>query len=388
MDNNVEQLIDMVCEKISKYLVPKRIATAKRRMAGVLAEQPVDYLPMVVITKTVASVEQLPEFDWAQQWHDPAKSLYMQLKNNILPCIVGGGDFVPAVRADTGVINCMSLFGVKFDVPSHTKPVVTEYLSKDEILCANIPDEISSLGIMPHMIRHMEYHKAALQRRGLAEHILLGHCDLQGPFDIAAMVRGHDIFTDMYEDPDFVHHLMRLSTSAYIAVAKLCKKISGEPLNHGISDGIYMENGVGRICGDSDILVSKDMHQQFIAPYHAHVLDAFGGGWLHYCGGRKGFNRAEGLHLHESYAALPKLRGLNWTTGRDWVAEMRRLKGLGVVYIGWMPRDEGQSLEDYFRMVLSPYDTKGGFVFGWPELTAVEVDLAMDVWHTIQDKYL
>jgi hypothetical protein len=50
-----------------------------------------------------------------------------------------------------------------------------------------------------------------------------------------------------------------------------------------------------------------------------------------------------------------------------------------------VPRDEGQSLENYFRMVLSPYDARDSFVFGWPEVAPSEVDSAIDVWHSVQD---
>ncbi|MHB9071772.1 MAG: uroporphyrinogen decarboxylase family protein [Sedimentisphaerales bacterium] len=382
----MEQLLDKIFCIVHRYIDVNSIRHAKYRISQVLAGNAVDYLPMAVISKQVPEIKALPDFNWSQQWHDPAKSLYMQLKNNILPALAGGGDFVPAVRADTGAINCASVFGVKYTVPEHTKPVVTEYLPYERIMQFEMPKDISSLGVLPKMLEHVEYHKQALMKSGLSEHILIGHCDLQGPFDIAAMVRGHDIFTDFYEAPDFVHHIMKICTKVFVTVAKLHSNLICSKTQFGISDGIYMENGFGRICADTDILVSPQLHEDFIFPYLQEALNALGGGWLHYCGGLPGYNRPEGLHLHSIFMKLKMLRALNWTTAKDWTREMKLLHDCNMPYIGYVARADGQSLYEYFRMVLSPYTARKGFVFVWPKLEQYEMDYAMDVWYKIQDE--
>lgn len=176
----------------------------------------------------------------------------------------------------------------------------------------------------------------------------------------------------------------------YIAVSMFCKRINGEAPDAGNAVGVWMENGGVRMCGDSDILISAARHGEFVQPYQRRVLEAFGGGWLHYCGGMPGFSRAEGLHLHDVYSRNEHIRGLNWTTAGDWVGEMKRLKGLGLVHIGTLPRDGGEPLADYFRRALGPYDGPAGMVSGmiWqgPWLKAEEVDGAMDAWHRVQEE--
>ena len=141
------------------------------------------------------------------------------------------------------------------------------------------------------------------------------HCDIQGPFDIACQALGPTIFTEIYDDPEFVHHLMNEATRAYIAVAQLCKTLQGEGETWGNASGFWMKQGGVRVCDDSGILLSRACFEEFVFPYHAKALAPFGGGWLHYCGGVPGGGRAEGVHLHDMYCRIPGLRGLNSLRG-------------------------------------------------------------------------
>ena len=386
MSDDVKSLVDRVCDLLVERIDAGRIQTARRRHADMLAGRESDYIP-IIFGRAVPETSDLPNFNWAEQWYDPAKSLYMQLKDNVLPFVAADGDAVPGVRADTGVINCMTIFGAEYVVPEHTKPVVCRYVPKETLREFQVPDDVSRLGIMPTMVAHMEHHKAALAERGLGELVNVYHCDQQGPFDIAAQSRGHDIFVDLYDDPEFVHTLMRKAVRIYIAVTKLCKRINGEPPDGGNAVGYWSETGGVRMCGDSDILVSREHFREFIQPYGQEAFRAFGGGWMHYCGGWPGAGRSEGLHLHDLYAEIEGLRGLNWTTARDWIAEMRRLADLGLVHLGGVLRTDGESLEDYFRKALSPYETRSGMIFIYPELKDGEADACMEVWHRLQEEH-
>jgi hypothetical protein len=370
-----------VCDLVRARIDARRLADAKRRQADMFALRPSDYLP-ILFARPVAEATDLPNFDWAERFHDPDKSLYMQLKDDVLPRVAGGGDFVPAVRADTGVINCMTIFGAGYDVPAHTRPIITRYVPKEALAAFEVPADISGLGTLPRVVEHSGHHCATLRQGGLWDAVRLNHCDQQGPWDIAAQSRGHDIFMDLYDDPAFVHMLMKKCVKLYVAVSRLCKTFDPSP----IAVGYWMSNGQVRMCGDSDILISAEQHREFAAPYAQEALRAMGGGWFHYCGGMPGFKRREGLHLHEIYAGIDGLRGLNWTTAGDWVGEMRRLRGLGLCNAGTLPRGQGEPLTDYFRRALSPYTERTGFIFDNPELRPDEFDAAIDTWRRVQDE--
>ena len=385
MGEDANGLLDRVCGLIAERIDPERIERAKRRQAAMFAWRESDAMP-ILLGRAVPEAADLPGFDWAARWHDPGKSLYMQLKDDVLPKVAAGGDSVPAVRANLGVINCMTVFGAEYDVPAHTLPAITRYVAKETLREFEVPEDVSGLGTMPRVVEHMEHHRAALAARGLGDAVRVIHCDQQGPFDIAAQARGHDIFTDLYDDPAFVHGLMRKCTEVYVAVSRLCKGIDGSPLAGGAGSALWMENGAVRMCGDSDILISAAQHREFVAPYEQDALDAMGGGWLHYCGGMPGFRRREGLHLHEVYAGIEGLRGLNWTTAGDWLGEMKRLRALGVVHVGSLPRGEGETVETYFRRMLEPYESRTGLILDGPWIGPEEADGAVETWRRVQDE--
>ena len=385
MAQDVKSLLDRVCEMVARRIDAARIAAAKRRQADMFARRPSDSIP-IIFGMTVPEAEALPDFPYGQQWHDPAKSLYMQLKGDVLPRLAAGCDVVPAVRADTGVINCMTVFGCEHNVPERDRPAITRYATKEALAGFEAPADVSGLGCLPQVVEHMEHHVSVLRAQGLWDAVRLTHCDQQGPWDIAAQVRGHDIFLDVYEDPPFVHRLMKKCTDVYVAVSRLCKSFDPSPAAGGAGGALWMANGTVRMCGDSDILISAVQHREFVAPYEQEAFRAMGGGWLHYCGGMPGFKRREGLHLHEIYAGIDGLRGLNWTTAGDWLGQMRRLRELGLCHVGYLPRADGEPLADYFRRVLSPYPTRTGLILDGPSVRPEEAGGAVDLWLKVQDE--
>lgn len=390
MSTDVESLLDRLCELLAARLDGERIAAAKRRHADVLAGRETDYLPILFEAPVPAEADDWPDFDWHEQFHEPPKSLFMQLKTMVLPRACAACDYLPGVRADLGTINCQTVLGARWRVTGANRSVITDYVPKEQLAARQAPQDVSGLGVIPRVVEHMEHHVDALRKRGLDGLVGIYHCDQQGPFDIAAMARGHEIFLDLYEDADFVHHLMGLCTDVYVAVTKLCKRIAGEAVGGpGNAVGLWMEAGAVRMCGDSDILVGADAYREFIQPYDQRAFEAFGGGWYHYCGGWTGTGRAEGLHLHEPLAEIPGVAGLNWTTAGDWLGEMKRLRELGLVHIGTLPRQPPETLEDYFRRALSVYTARSGLILGgmWqpPVLRAGEHRIALEMWHRVQD---
>lgn len=378
-----QECLSRMCELWRQAVDADRVRRTQRRHAAAFAFAETDYVPLR-FGAAVTDLNDWPEYDWAEQFHDPVKSLYMQMRG-LLGFVRSGCDQLPSVRPDMGVVNCMSVMGAGYVVPEHTKPVVNAYVPKEQLAAFEVPEDISGLGTLPRVREHMEHHLSALAEKGLGGLVHVHHCDQQGPFDIAAQARGHEIFIDLYEDPDFVHGLMRKSTEVYVAVSKFCKSINGEPLNAGSACGFWMENGGLRMCADSDVLISPELWEQFVLPYQIQAFEPFGGGWVHYCGGVEGFKRPEGLHLHDLMARNPYVRALNWTTAHDWLAEMAKLFELGIAHQGGLPRRKDEDLESYFRRVFSAYPRPTGLLFDARSVAPEEEPVAMDVWHRVQD---
>lgn len=385
----VRSLLDRACDLLARHIDGPTVAEARGRHAAVLEGRSCDYLP-IVFARPVRESAHWRAFSWAERFHDPDKSLYMQIKDILLPRVAAGGDYVPGVRADLGTINCQTVLGAKYLVPEHTRTVISEYVPKAELAAWEAPDDVSSLGTMPRVIEHMAHHRSVLAAWGLDDLVDVYHCDQQGPFDIAAMTRGHEIFLDLYEDEAFVHGLMDKCTQVYVAVSKLCRQITGQGEGGANAAGIWLEGGGVRMCGDSDILVSAEQFRRFIQPYHQRAFDALGGGWLHYCGGWPRTGRSEGVHLHEAYAEIDGLGGLNWSTAGDWIEEMRRLPALGLAHIGTVPRGPGEPLAAYFRRVLGACDGRRGLIFtpAWEaqQLSSEAPEAVVETWRSAQDE--
>lgn len=386
MSRDAKALLKQVLDLAAEHIDPARVAEAKRRQGDTFAWREGDYLPLF-FRGDLAVLKALPDFDWAEQFDDPAASLYMQLKEKPLTWGASGCDWVPTVRADTGVINGPTVLGAAWDVPAHTKPVVSGRVSREDLDAFEVPDDISHLGVIPRMIEHTQHHLAALAEAGLDDRIGVRHCDIQGPFDIAAQARGHDnIFLDMYTDVEFFHGLMEKSLVIFIKLARLSKQLVGDPLDSGYANEFWMAAGSVRLCDDSGILVSAEMYAELLAPYVQRALEPFGGGWIHYCGGVSDGNRPEGLHLHEVYCSIARMRGLQFTTAADLQAEVSRLIDKKVNYLGGLPRGDGEPLEDYFRRALRPcIDGRRGMLLG-AVLREGETAAALDTWHRVQDE--
>ena len=383
MSGESQSRLKRVLDLAGQTLDAGRIATAKRRHADMFAWRPSDYVP-IVFGRDDERLDGLGDFDWAEQFRDPAASLYMQMRDVVVQAR-SGSDAVPTVRADTGVINGPSVLGAPFTAPAHTKPVCTGHVPKADLEAFEVPEDISALGVMPTMIEHTQHHLSVLREAGLGELVGVRHCDTQGPFDIAAQARGHDdLFLDFYVDGDFVHRLMGKCTEIYRKLNVLSKGLAGDPLQAGHANEYWMANGSARLCDDSGILISPELFAEFCTPYVAAAFEPFGGGWIHYCGGVPDGNRPEGLHLHEIYCAIPNMRGLQFTTGKDWAAEIGKVVARKVVYLGGLPRQDGESLEDYFRRVLALCDGRRGMIFS-PDLRPEEKPAAMETWHRLQD---
>jgi hypothetical protein len=375
-----------VLEIAADVLDGDRIAVARRRQADMLGWRDSDYIP-VVYGGRCEELADAPDFDWAEQFADPSASLYMQLKDVVIAAS-GDGDYVPTVRADTGVVNGPSVLGAPCAVPAHTKPVCNGHVPKEQLAEFEAPEDISHLGVIPTMVEHTEHHLAALTSTGLAELVPVRHCDTQGPFDIAAQARGHDeLFLDMYVDPDFVHDLMAKSLDIYVKMNLLCKSMAGHPVDSGPANTYWMDPGSVRLCDDSGILISAEMYEQFCADYVRRAYEPFGGGHLHYCGGVPEGGRPEGLHLHEVYCSIDGLRGLNFTTGGDWPVEVKKVMDRRVAYIGGLPRGEDEPLEEYFRRVLSLCPGRKGMILHSSPRPG-EQDRFLDTWHAVQDEVL
>ena len=205
------------------------------------------------------------------------------------------------VRSDYGTSILPSLFGVRLfimerdldtlptSVPLHDLDAIRRLIDR------GVPDLHQSLGA-----RTFEMGKrfAAIKERypRIGKYVQVYHPDLQGAMDVCEVIWGSRLFADVIEYPDLVKSFLDLVCGTYIAFLREWHGIVPAPMDgYGFHWGLFHK---GRIMlrTDSAMNFSPKMFDEFIRPYEQRLLDAFGGGGIHFCG--------RGDHYIESMSAM------------------------------------------------------------------------------------
>jgi hypothetical protein len=133
--------------------------------------------------------------------------------------------------------------------------------------------------------------------------VRLYHPDLQGPMDVAELLWGSALFTDVYDEPDLVRALLGRITETYERF--MDEWLRRFPVRDGLSaHWALMHRGAIMVRDDSAMNFSPEMFDAFIAPWDGRLLRRYGGA-IHFCG--------RGDHYLARAARLPGLTGINLT---------------------------------------------------------------------------
>jgi len=334
MNREIKKLLKIVEEK--KRINPQ----GKDRIANIFENKDVDILPLIFWRPQNTSVPG-KNYDMEEQFYDKEKMLFAHLEE-IEECAENAFDAPLCLRPNFGTIFIPSIFGLKYELPKDTFAWITSHLTKDEIKKFKIP-HLSEVDMMKKAIGYLQFFKEELP-----EWIHIYLPDTLGPFEIAHSVYGHNIFYEIYDDPNFIHYLLDLCTELYIQVTDELKKIIGEEgescyHGHALVRGIYMRNGGTRISEDSATLLSPEHIDEFVIPYDRRALEAFGGGFVHYCGKHD--------YLLESYLQLEKVRAVNLGNPEmyEFDSTMQKFLNNGKCYFGLWPKEDEETLNEYIN---------------------------------------
>ncbi|MCL2527559.1 MAG: hypothetical protein FWE42_03990 [Defluviitaleaceae bacterium] len=318
-----------------------------------------------------------PAYNVKEAFYDPEKMLVNGLKEAVRSA-AGEMQAVPSIRANMGCGIYPTLFGVRQELFEDKMPWIQTFLDKDTI--KNMTPKDLCLGSeFKAGLDHMAYIAQKLEGIGCRVFPL----DLQGPFDIAHLVYGDDIFTDMYDDPGFVHHLLELSVQAIIMGMDEClKRIPGakDEITHYNELVMPRSKGGLKISEDTSTLISGEMIKEFVAPYTSKVLEHYGGGYIHYCG--------KNPHLMDMVLNMPLAHGLNLgnTDMHDMEQVLKACAKNGKVYYGPLPMAEGETYNTYFRRLISwaSADDKLYLLLRLNHEAGTSKAEIIDAWHNAQ----
>ncbi len=141
-----------------------------------------------------------------------------------------------------------------------------EFLSK-EALARLEPFEVADLPPMRDLLRQMDEIEA---HYGQIE----GYLNYQGILNIALKLRGNDIFLDLYDDPDFAHHLF---THIAGTIARTARLVQQRQRQSGFAaDLLSMSNCVMN-------MVSPEIYREFVLPHERALSGQFARFGIHTC---------------------------------------------------------------------------------------------------------
>ena len=149
----------------------------------------------------------------------------------------------------------------------------------------------------------------------------VGVTDCQGPLTTALQIVGYDkMIYWMHDHPEMIHDLMQLVTDSLIEWIRVQKEIAGQSRDDDAYVlGVKIPGGIGGvwISDDDSVIFGKDLYREFVVPYNSQVLEAFGGGVIHFCG-------SANQHI-ENFLSTRGLKGLH-NLNLDHLDEAARLR--------------------------------------------------------------
>jgi len=266
----------------------RRISNAEKLHCDSLNYQQVGRLPVIAAYPYPQDAKFQP-FPHGEIFDNPEKMLFNQLVSAFdssvyLSCELGD-DLPITVRADFGCVLIASMFGAQVEQVEDNPPWIRhgeEKISYEQIIQTPVSD--FSKGLIAKVAGRYKFYIDVLKdypRLLSLTNIVLP--DLQGPFDNLELLRGSDIFLDMYSQRELFLKAMAVMTDAQIGLAKyfsqfVSNRIEGFSFQHGfaLKGGILIRN-------DTSIMISPQMYDELVAPFDEKILKTFGGG-IHSCG--------------------------------------------------------------------------------------------------------
>ena len=344
MNAYIDQMIETLAENQSRY------RQAEARQAALFEGMEPDRQPLLLTAASSDGQFDIPHYNHKEIHFDREKMLTNELRG-ALHAMNGGREAVPSVRANMGCGIVPALFGIVPRLFEDKMPWVKEHLPKGQLAEMQAID-ITITDEFRMAMAHMEFMADALDGSG----VRIYPVDIQGAFDTAHLLYGDDIFYDLYDDPDFVHHLLDLSCAAIkLAFDECLARMpgSGEVVPHYNALAIPRSLGGIKLSEDTSTLLNQAQIEEFVAPYMRRALKEAGGGYIHYCG--------KNPFLYEAVLREPLVRGLNF--GNPDMHNMERVltdcAGRGIVYYGPIPKEKDMPLDEHFRRLLDASNEGG-----------------------------
>jgi len=311
---------DQVVKQLLEYLEPRidlgHVGQIAARHRAALDYAELDRPPLVCYLPYEG--EEFTPYPYSEAFDDPAKLMVNELLTgftSIYHAVDLKDDAPYCLRPNLGVTIIASMLGAQIRVLDEQAPWVIPFEDTDAIKAlvdAPVPD--MSSGLAPRVLEQYAYFRAALaDYPACREAFQLTLPDLQGPFDIAELVWGSDIFIAFYDTPDLLSACLSKITEAIIAAQR---RFSLE-VKDNIGPDYQYQHAVGvkgqiLLRGDTAVMLSPEHYRAFVQPHDARVAQELGSVAVHFCG--------NGQHQIDSMLSIPGFTCFDF--GQPWMMDV------------------------------------------------------------------
>ena len=319
-----------------------------------------------------------PRHSYKEIHYDSNKNFEYHVPS-MLAAVRGGAGAVPSARANMGCGIYAAYFGLNQTLYDDKMPWLMQHLSKEELKGMKVSD-LKLTDEFNAGLDHMKFLAQVLEGTGARVYPM----DLQGPVDLAHLVYGDNYFYDLYDDMEFIDHLMNLCVEAINMGSKACLDIipeSDEAVAHYCETILPRELGGIKTSEDTSTLLSKEHVKNIAMGYTKKVLEFSGGGYVHYCG--------KNDHLLESALDCDIARGLNFGNPemQDIEYVLKRCADSGKILYSSVKKDENEPWSEYFtRLLKASYKDEKFHLLLSLSCDISERQNVLDEWKRAQEK--
>jgi len=322
--------------------------------------------------------------DYPRRFHDPA-AMWESEMARARPIVDWPTDGLPTVRPNLGVTFVPAIAGLGFELREDSMPWPGPPLP-EEAVCAASQADPEQAEVFRLAREFYGVHHESDETADIAAYLP----DTQGVFDVAHLLRGHDIFYDLAEHDraEAVTAMMDACFALYERTTLAIKKLLDEPPDkmihgHGAEQGVLFSHAGARLAEDTALLVSPATIAGAILPVVERCADRFGGVFVHFCGRHETLLRqlcelpgvkAVDLGNPEMY---PPADVLNCCAETDTVLHSRIAAEPGEDWRGYTERLARLVRQTEARVILRPVVVPG---------TRDECQEMLDLWHEETDQ--
>ena len=210
--------------------------------------------------------------------------------------------YVPHLQPHAGVTIFASAFGCRVDFPEGMYPQSRLAINaRDPVdMVYHLKKPRTTDNQLGEMLAFTEYFAAQTGGR-----YPIQMTDIQSPIDTALLIWDPNaLMLAMYDQPEAVHHLMRVVTDLTIDFVRAHRARAPEfiPVHY---PAVWYPDGKGLAISDDALAVlSPQTYKEFALPYTNELSEEFNGVVIHSCG--------DFIHQFENLEQVHKLRGINF----------------------------------------------------------------------------